>query len=227
MAQQYKSKIEDILKKSDLSCITTKSVRRELESQAGVSLTPIKKEVNKLIEETFLDFQEAQTVKDESVAIKQTAKQKADMVVAKKVIPKAPGNKVTKKVSSTTTTVTKTTKKKPVLTEEEKKQKALNQTVYKIIPPLSDIIGTEVCSRFRTVKKIWSYIRKHNLQVPTDKRKINCDENLKKLTGLDQVTGFSINKYTQKCFVPIPKEDQPKYKQIFKEQEEALDEDSS
>lgn len=125
----------DILKRSDLSCITTKSVRRELETQAGVSLAPIKKEVNKLIEETFLNFQDAQTAKEEKEAF--AKKQRETLVVKKAVIPKEPGNKVVKKV-----TVTK--KKKAVPTEEEKKKRVVNQTVYKIIPPLSDIIGTEV-----------------------------------------------------------------------------------
>lgn len=73
------------------------------------------------------------------------------------------------------------------------------------------------------MKKIWEYIRKHNLQVPTDKRKLTCDANLKALTGLDEVSAFSLNKYTQKCFIPIPDEEQEHYKQIFKEREDALE----
>jgi len=67
---------------------------------------------------------------------------------------------------------------------------------------------------------MWEYIREHNLQSETDKRVLRCDAKLKELCdGEDEVSAFSINKYTQKCFTNIPKEEQPKYKQILLERE--------
>ncbi|GAA5796379.1 hypothetical protein HPULCUR_001750 [Helicostylum pulchrum] len=191
---QYKGKIEDILKSSDLATITTKSVRRALESQLGISLNDVKKEINLYIEQLFLDFQE---------------ERKSKALEKKVEIKKVAGNKVTKK------TTKKTAKK------ETKERKPIEWPLLKILPPLSDIIRTQLCSRPQTVKKMWEYIRLHNLQLETDKRVIICDDKFKELSGGEErITAFSMNKYTQKFFVPIPKEEQEKYKAILRQQEE-------
>ncbi|GAA5809535.1 hypothetical protein MFLAVUS_002945 [Mucor flavus] len=195
--RQYKEKIEAILKSSDLTTITTKSVRRILESQLGISLSDIKKEINLYIEQLFLDFQQQQ-------------EERKSKVLDKKVeVKKVAGNKVTKK------TTKRTTKKEP------KERKPIEWPILKVLPPLSDIIHTQLCSRPQTVKKMWEYIRLHNLQLETDKRVIICDDKFKELCdGEERITAFSMNKYTQKFFVPIPKEEQEKYRAILRQQEE-------
>ena len=46
------------------------------------------------------------------------------------------------------------------------------------------------------VKKIWEYIKANDLQDPKDKRKIVCDEKLKKIfDGEERVHGFGLSKY--------------------------------
>lgn len=68
---------------------------------------------------------------------------------------------------------------------------------------------------------MWEYIRKHGIQSETDKRIIICDDLFKKLCdGAEQINAFTLNKYTQKCFEKIPKEEQAKYKEIVASQEE-------
>lgn len=68
---------------------------------------------------------------------------------------------------------------------------------------------------------MWEYIRLHNLQLETDKRVIICDDKFKELCdGEERITAFSMNKYTQKFFVPIPKEEQEKYRATLRQQEE-------
>lgn len=75
---------------------------------------------------------------------------------------------------------------------------------------------------------MWEYIRKHSLQLETDKRMINCDANFKELCdGADQINTFTLNKYTQKCFEVIPKDEQPKYKEIVAERERKLEQENS
>lgn len=59
------------------------------------------------------------------------------------------------------------------------------------------------------MSKAWEYIRENNLQNPKDKRLIDCDDKFKELCdGQTQVSAFAFNKYTQKCFVKIPEEEQ-------------------
>jgi chromatin remodeling complex protein RSC6 len=70
------------------------------------------------------------------------------------------------------------------------------------------------------VKKLWEYIRSHNLQDPNKKSIIRCDDKFRKLCdGASTCSPFNMNKYTQPYFEKIEKEDQPKFKAIFKQQE--------
>ena len=48
--------------------------------------------------------------------------------------------------------------------------------------------------RTEVVKKLWEYIKKHNLQNPENKRNIIADEKLKAVFGKDEVTMFEMTK---------------------------------
>ncbi len=48
---------------------------------------------------------------------------------------------------------------------------------------LAVVVGKGPMSRGEVVKKLWEYIKKNNLQDPTNKRNINADEPLKKIFG--------------------------------------------
>lgn len=58
-------------------------------------------------------------------------------------------------------------------------------------------------SRPQTVKKIWEHIKAHDLQVPTDKRQIICDDKMRAVFKCDQVHMFTMNKLLGKHFYPI------------------------
>ncbi len=61
--------------------------------------------------------------------------------------------------------------------------------------PLVAVVGAEPLPRGQVVAKVWDYIRKHNLQKPTDKRVIVADATLKALFGKDECSMFEMNKY--------------------------------
>ncbi len=48
---------------------------------------------------------------------------------------------------------------------------------------LSAVVGAGPMPRSEVVKKLWVYIKSHNLQDQTNKRNINADEALKKVFG--------------------------------------------
>jgi upstream activation factor subunit UAF30 len=62
-------------------------------------------------------------------------------------------------------------------------------------PELAVIVGKDMLPRGQVVSKVWEYIKKHDLQKPTDKRVIVADENLKKIFGRDECKMFEMNKY--------------------------------
>ena len=64
---------------------------------------------------------------------------------------------------------------------------------------LAAVIGAGEVSRGESVKKVWDYIKKHNLQNPANKREIVADDKLKPVFGgLDKVTMFEMNKHLSK-----------------------------
>lgn len=46
----------------------------------------------------------------------------------------------------------------------------------------------------QVVKQLWNYIRENNLQDPTNKRNINCDDTLRELFEVDAIDMFQMNK---------------------------------
>ena len=61
-------------------------------------------------------------------------------------------------------------------------------------PALAAVIGAAPAPRTEVTKKIWEYIKKHNLQDAANKRMINADAKLKKIFKKDQVSMFEMTK---------------------------------
>ena len=49
-------------------------------------------------------------------------------------------------------------------------------------------------SRPQTVKRIWAYVRANDLQDPSDKRMIRCDESMRAVFKQEKVHMFTMNK---------------------------------
>jgi len=61
------------------------------------------------------------------------------------------------------------------------------------------VIGSGEVARSEAVKKLWDYIKAHNLQNPSNKREILADAKLKPLfSGKDKVTMFEMNSHLAK-----------------------------
>jgi len=62
-------------------------------------------------------------------------------------------------------------------------------------PELAAVIGNDPLPRTEMTKKIWDYIKEHNLQDAQNKRMINADEKLKKVfNGKSQISMFELAK---------------------------------
>jgi len=59
-------------------------------------------------------------------------------------------------------------------------------------PQLAAVIGTEPVARPEAVKKMWEYIKAHNLQDPKDKRTIVADDKLRAVFGKDSAGMFEL-----------------------------------
>ena len=64
---------------------------------------------------------------------------------------------------------------------------------------LAAVVGKGPMPRSEVVKKLWEYIKSHNLQNPTNKRNIVSDEKLKVLFGgKGEVNMFEMTKLVSK-----------------------------
>lgn len=92
--------------------------------------------------------------------------------------------KATKSTAAKTTKATKTSK-------------PANTGFMKPMTPSADlakIVGKDPIPRTEVTKKIWEYIKKHDLQVPENRRNINADAQLKPIFGKDQISMFELSK---------------------------------
>ncbi|KAJ6682039.1 SWI/SNF-RELATED MATRIX-ASSOCIATED ACTIN-DEPENDENT REGULATOR OF CHROMATIN SUBFAMILY D [Salix koriyanagi] len=73
-------------------------------------------------------------------------------------------------------------------------------------PQLQEFIGVRQLARTEVVKQLWSYIREKNLQDPSDRRHINCDEPLQALFGVASINMFQMNKALSRHIWPLDSE---------------------
>ena len=64
-----------------------------------------------------------------------------------------------------------------------KKANAAFMKPMNISPKLAEVIGSNPMPRTEVTKKLWAYIKKHNLQDPKNKRNIKADDKLKAVFG--------------------------------------------
>jgi chromatin remodeling complex protein RSC6 len=76
-------------------------------------------------------------------------------------------------------------------------EKKANPALMKPMRPsqeLAEIVGAEPLARTEITKRVWHYIKKHNLQNPANKREIIADQKLERVFGVKSVTMFEMTK---------------------------------
>jgi chromatin remodeling complex protein RSC6 len=77
------------------------------------------------------------------------------------------------------------------MTTAPKKESAFMKAL-KPSAALAAVVGADPLPRTEVIKKLWEYIKAHNLQNPANKRNILCDAKLKAVMGKDEVTMFEL-----------------------------------
>ena len=100
----------------------------------------------------------------------------------------------------------------PIKGKKESKQRALKTPqgsgrttrgavgrVVRPSPELAHVIGSKPMSRGDAMRKLWDYIRKHDLQDPKDRRMVCADDNLRTIfDGRDAVSMFEMTAYVSR-----------------------------
>ncbi|MEI8124370.1 MAG: type I DNA topoisomerase [Parachlamydiaceae bacterium] len=77
-------------------------------------------------------------------------------------------------------------KKTVVAKEKTTPKKTRTMPSLNISPELASVVGSTTMARGEVLKKVWDYIRTHNLQDPANKRRIMTDATLAKVFGSDE-----------------------------------------
>lgn len=178
-----------ILTGADLSVLTTKAVRKQLESEFGLSLASesskqwIKDQINAFVERQEPDGEEDDEEGEEEVEAPASRKRKAAPVPkAAKAAPK---------------------KRASAAKDGDADDLAEDPAHPRLSDEMAAVVGVQRASRFRLVKLLWIYIKQHELQDPSDKRVILCDDKLRKIfNGQQKVTAFSMSKYLGPHILP-------------------------
>lgn len=114
--------------------------------------------------------------------------------------PRTPYVKKTKgkKTSAKTKAAPKAKKTSTAAKAKKTPTKRVSPTLN-LTPELAKVVGETALPRGEVLKKVWDYIRAHNLQDPKDKRKINPDATLTKLFGSkESIDMFAMTKLLAK-----------------------------
>lgn len=92
----------------------------------------------------------------------------------------------------------KVTKRKTTKTGTPRAANSPFNAEHVVSPQLQAIVGSSRMSRPQVVKQMWIYIKAHELQDPSDKRKVVCDAKLQQLFKKSTVGMFEMNKLLTK-----------------------------
>ncbi|CAL1354059.1 unnamed protein product [Linum trigynum] len=81
-----------------------------------------------------------------------------------------------------------------------------------VSPELEAVVGHPALPRTEIVKQLWAYIRKNNLQDPSNKRKIICDDALRVVFETDCTDMFKMNKLLSKHITHLDPNKEPSSK---------------
>ncbi|OTB07487.1 hypothetical protein M426DRAFT_239160 [Hypoxylon sp. CI-4A] len=80
------------------------------------------------------------------------------------------------------------------------------QKPFNLSYALAEVCGEPQLSRPQVVKKLWEYIKSNELQDPSDKRQIRCDEMMQAVFKQSKVDMFQMNKLVGNHLYPIDEE---------------------
>lgn len=100
-----------------------------------------------------------------------------------------------KPVDLTTNTTPKKRKTPLSKSSEKKKRKTGTQPPYRLSEAMVSVLGKEILPRPQVVSGLWEYIKANDLQNPSDKREIICDDKLKLIFSGKKKVRLGVGKF--------------------------------
>ncbi|KAG6421628.1 hypothetical protein SASPL_118185 [Salvia splendens] len=213
-------RLRDALSKSDLSTTTNATLRRRLEEELGVDLSDRKAFIREQVDIIMQGpIENEDGIDDEGSP--EAAEEEEEEEEVEESSNSGTGKKVAKKRSRTKDN------------EEVKKRGGGFTKLCSLSPELQKFTGVPELARTEVVKQLWAHIKENNLQDPSNRKSIICDDTLHNLFGVDTIDMFQMNKALTKHIWPLDSDgasvaasvdSAPKVKQKKKAKDEDEDE---
>ncbi|KAM0860238.1 hypothetical protein ACQ4PT_046696 [Festuca glaucescens] len=212
-------RLREVLRESDLTTTTTGALRRRLEEDFGVDLSDKKTFFREQVDLLLSEFADKAEREDADGAAPAEGEEDPEEVIAEAEGEEGSGGEGAEEGEEEEEedgSSNGNRKKKRRLGDGKKKAGGFTK-LCSISPALQEFVGASELARTEVVKKIWAYIKEHNLQDPSNRRKILCDEALKKIFNVNSIDMFQMNKALTKHIWPLnsegpvsPKRSEPK-----------------
>ncbi|CAA2996555.1 upstream activation factor subunit spp27-like [Olea europaea subsp. europaea] len=218
------TRLHEFLSASDLNTTTTAIVRRRLEDDFGLDLSDRKAFIREQVD-LYVQSQVENAVENE-----ENSKEDSDGGDGDAAEEEEEVEEEEEEEEEESTTGKTASKKGSKMKKKEVKRRGGGGGFTKLCslsPHLQKFTGVQELARTEVVKQLWSYIRENNLQDPSNRRNILCDDKLHDLFGVDTINMFQMNKALAKHIWPLESNgvsSSPKVKQRKQEREEDLDE---
>jgi len=188
---QMRKLIAEILETADLTSISAKKVRQELETKLDEDLSEKKKEIDNMVLEILQDKQNGDK------GSKRKPKDESDSEEDEPT----PKKKKQKKSSEDEDSEEDTKKKKKPAAKGKGRGGTGYTKLCKLSPELSKVMGEENMARHEVVKKMWSIIKTKELYDPKNKQFAICDAELLAVFGVKRFRTFGMMKYLKHHFL--------------------------
>ncbi|KAF3435351.1 hypothetical protein FNV43_RR22440 [Rhamnella rubrinervis] len=221
------TRLRDILKSSDLDTATAGSVRRQLEEDFGVDLSDkkafIRDQIDIFLESHMVKPEDQQLEEDNEAEVREDS-ENVEHGAMLEVREEEENNEDEEEKDESEAEDSKKAGENQV--DKVKKRGGFNK-ICSLSPQLQEFVGEPVMARTEVVKKIWSYIREHDLQDPKNRRNIKCDESLYALFRVNTINMFQMNKALSKHIWPLGAEDENVKPKIKGEESDHSDSEGS
>lgn len=199
-------RLETLLREMDFSSITTAdSIRQKLEGEFGVKLGD---------KEAFISHQINLYIQCHHPLVSAWAHNEHSSPQLEANVEVAAGNEESAHTGAKEQNIEEPIKES-TLPEGRKRGRpgGLNK-ICNVSPELQAIVGEPALPRTQIVKQLWTYIRANNLQDPSNKRNIICNDALRMVFDTDSTDMFQMNKLLAKHIWALDSRDEPNAKRM-------------
>ncbi|KAG6605305.1 hypothetical protein SDJN03_02622, partial [Cucurbita argyrosperma subsp. sororia] len=184
------SRLRELLRNSDLNTTTTAIVRRKLEEDFSIDLSDKKQFIREQVD-LFLHTEHQRVDEEDGGDCDEVDQEDGDS---------GDGDNYDDADRKSKTGSNE-------LGKEVKKRGGGFSKLCSLSPQLQEFIGVPEMARTEVVKQLWNHIREKNLQDPSNRRNILCDEPFKALFGVNSIDMFQMNKALSKHIWPLESND--------------------